>query len=102
MDRVTKSYLQEFREEQSLSNDLPDSDLFEYFADYCVVSIAHEEEFDTADVHVGGEDDLGIDGLAIVVNGVLVSSEGYAKLSLKKYSPIAARNDDLKVFRGRR
>jgi hypothetical protein len=28
--------------------------------------------------------------------------EGYAKLSLKKYSPIAARNDDLKVFRGRR
>ena len=28
--------------------------------------------------------------------------EGYAKLSLKKYSPIAARNDDLKVFSGRR
>ena len=28
--------------------------------------------------------------------------EGYAKLSLKKYSPIAARNDDLKVFKGRR
>jgi hypothetical protein len=28
--------------------------------------------------------------------------EGYAKLSLKKYSPIAARNDDLKVLSGRR
>jgi hypothetical protein len=28
--------------------------------------------------------------------------EGYAKLSLKKWSPIAARNDDLKVFNGRR
>jgi hypothetical protein len=28
--------------------------------------------------------------------------EGYPKLSLKKSSPIAARNDDLKVFNGRR
>jgi len=28
--------------------------------------------------------------------------EGYPKLSLKKWSPIAARNDDLKVFSGRR
>jgi hypothetical protein len=30
------------------------------------------------------------------------SREGYPKLSLKKRSPIAARNDDLKVFNGRR
>ena len=29
-------------------------------------------------------------------------TEGYAKLSLKKYSPIAARNDDLKALSGRR
>jgi hypothetical protein len=27
--------------------------------------------------------------------------EGYAKLSLKKYRPIAARNEDEKVFNGR-
>jgi hypothetical protein len=26
--------------------------------------------------------------------------EGYAKLSLKKYRPIAARNEDRKVFNG--
>jgi hypothetical protein len=26
--------------------------------------------------------------------------EGYAKLSLKKYRPIAARNEDANVFRG--
>jgi len=38
------------------------------------------------------------------VTGVtpLIGREGYAKPSLKKYSPIAARNDDLKVFKGRR
>ena len=73
MDRITKSYLETFREEQSLAGLLED-ELFEYFADFCVVSAAHEEEFDTADVHVGGVDDLGLDGLAIIVNGVLVSA----------------------------
>jgi hypothetical protein len=55
MDRVTKSYLDEFRSEQSLSSSLSESDLFEFFADYCVVSLAHEEEFDTEDVHVGAK-----------------------------------------------
>lgn len=74
MDRVTKSYLDEFRSEQSLASGLSESDLFELFADYCVVSLAHEEEFDTQDVRVGGEGDLGLDGLAIIVNGVLISS----------------------------
>lgn len=74
MDRVTKSYLDEFRSEQSLASGLSESDLFELFAGYCVVSLAHEEEFDTQDVHVGGEGDLGLDGLAIIVNGVLINS----------------------------
>jgi hypothetical protein len=30
-----------------------------------------------------------------------VFKEGYAKLPLKKYRPIAARNEDEKVFKGR-
>ncbi len=73
MDRITKSYLDTFAKEQSLSG-MSESDLFEYFAAFCVVSSAYEEEFDTADVHVGGEDDLGLDALAIIINGVLVTS----------------------------
>lgn len=83
MDRVTKSYLEEFRAEQSLDSKLPESDLFEYFADYCVVSAAYEEEFDTADVRVAGEGDLGLDGLGIIVNGVLVQSVDEADDLLK-------------------
>lgn len=73
MDRVTRSYLDTFRVEQSLA-ELPESDLFELFACFCVVSSHYEEEFDTADVHVGGSGDLGLDGLASIVNGVLVTS----------------------------
>ena len=51
-----------------------ESELFEYFAAFCIVSSTYEEEFDTADVQVGGEDDLGLDALAIIINGVLVTS----------------------------
>jgi hypothetical protein len=73
MDRITKSYLDTFSKEQSLGG-MSEIKLFEYFVAFCVVSSAYEEEFDTADVHVGGEDDLGLDALAIIINGVLVTS----------------------------
>jgi hypothetical protein len=74
MDRITKSYLAAFKAEQLLAEDSSDSDTFELFASYCVVADLYDEEFDLADVHVGGPDDLGIDGIAIIVNGALVSS----------------------------
>ena len=78
MDRITKSHLETFRLEQSLG-EIDESVLFEYFADYCVVTDAYDEEFDVADVHVGGSDDLGLDGLAINVNGALVTSTDEAE-----------------------
>jgi len=60
MDRITKSYLETFQAEQSLP-DVEESTLFELFADYCVVTDEYDEEFDVdADVHVGGEHDLGL------------------------------------------
>lgn len=74
MDRITKSYLDGFRQEQSLPSTMTESDLFELFAVYCAVSNSYDEEFDTADLGVGGDGDLGIDGIAVIVNGVLVSS----------------------------
>ncbi len=74
MDRITKSLLDAFRAEQCLPAGTPESEAFELFANYCVVSDAHDEEFDVSDVHTGGGDDLGLDGIAIVVNGVLVNS----------------------------
>lgn len=53
---------------------MSDADLFELFASYCSVSSSYDEEFDTASLGVGGDGDLGIDGIAIIVNGVLISS----------------------------
>ena len=66
--------MEEFRKEQSLPVDRSDADLFEYFAIYCAVSDSYDEEFDTDDMLVGGGNDLGIDGIAIIVNGVLANS----------------------------
>jgi hypothetical protein len=74
MDRITRSYLDAFQNEQSLTS-LAESDLFELFACFCTVSDCYEEEFDIDDVHVGGEGDLGLDGIAVIVNGVLATSE---------------------------
>lgn len=74
MDRITKSYLDRFRHEQSLPSDMSDADQFELFATYCAVSSSYDEEFDTVSLSVGGDGDLSIDGIAIIVNGVVISS----------------------------
>lgn len=51
-----------------------DATVFEHFVAFCVLSDAQEEDFDVLDVHTGGGGDLGLDGVAILVNGVLVDS----------------------------
>lgn len=73
MDRVTKSYLEEFKRDQSLDGK-SDAVTFEHFANYCVTSDIHDDEFLLDDVHMGGGSDLGIDGIAILINGTLVTS----------------------------
>jgi len=64
--------------------------VFEHFANFCVVSHDYGEEFDVADVHTGGADDLGIDGLAIIVNGAMVSD-------LAEVEDLASTNKYLEV-----
>jgi len=64
MDLVTKNLVSSFKGEESLADEIDESILFEHFANYCVVSQDYGEEFELDDVHTGGGDDLGIDGLA--------------------------------------
>ncbi|MDK0522192.1 AIPR family protein [Streptomyces sp. ML-6] len=73
MDRVTKSYIEEFKKDQSLGG-TSDSETFEHFANYCVTSDIHDDEFLLDDVHTGKANDLGIDGIAILINGTLITS----------------------------
>lgn len=73
MDIVTKNLVSSFKDEESFPNNIDDATLFEHFSNFCVVSEVYGEEFDVENVHTGGGDDLGIDGLAIIVNGAIVS-----------------------------
>ena len=72
MDLVTQNLLASFAQEESLPSDLEDSVLFEHFVNFSAVSTEYGEEFDVEELHTGGTDDLGIDGLAIVANGTMV------------------------------
>lgn len=73
MDLVTKNLVSSFKDEESLPSGMDDATVFEHFANFCVVSQDYGEEFDVDDVHTGGGDDLGMDGMAIIVNGAMVS-----------------------------
>ena len=74
MDRITSNLLKEFAEEYGLAG-LPESEQFEHFVNFVIVSLEYSESFDPSDVHVGRKGLPGIDGLAIIVNGVLVTEE---------------------------
>ncbi|MEH1912584.1 hypothetical protein [Nostoc sp.] len=67
MDRITLGLLNAFRQEQSLPEDLVQSDIFEHFVNYCIVYKEYNDSFVLEDIHVGGGADKALDGIAIIV-----------------------------------
>ena len=74
MDRITSALLAEFSHDNGIQS-LPENKRFERFASYLVVSPHLADSFDTADIATGSGSDTGIDAIAIVVNGTLVTDE---------------------------
>ena len=74
MDRITKGYIKNFAASQEIQNSIDESSLFELFACYCVLSREYSESFNLSDIMTGGGSDIGIDGIAIVANNVLIQS----------------------------
>ena len=72
MDLVTQNLVAAFKAEESLPEKMDDATVLEHFVNYCAISNEYGEEFDVEDLHTGGPDDLGIDGVAVIVNGTLV------------------------------
>ena len=72
-DLILKSYVESFTSSEGYS-ELPFDECFERFVNYCVVSRQYPREFDIEALSVGGGDDTGFDGVAIVVNGNIVHS----------------------------
>lgn len=90
MDLVTQNLIVSFKAEESLPANISDSELLEHFVNFCAVSNEYGEEFDVEEVHTGGGDDLGIDGLAVVANGTIVSD-------ISEVEDLAATNKYLEV-----
>jgi hypothetical protein len=55
-------------------DDIENSVLFEHFVNYCVISKEYADDFQIEDVHVAGGNDLQLDGIAIIVNGLLINA----------------------------
>ncbi|QJB29852.1 AIPR family protein [Chitinophaga oryzae] len=78
-NKILQGYLTDFKAEFNFADNVKEEELFEHFVNYCILSKVHPEAFynDTFKieaVNVGGGNDTGIDGVAIVVNDHIVNS----------------------------
>ncbi|MFC1410956.1 AIPR family protein [Streptacidiphilus sp. N1-12] len=71
MDRITEGLVKQFQQERGLKN-LTESEAFEDFAGFCVISSYFEDEFDPDEFRMGAGGDLGVDIAAIIINGDLL------------------------------
>lgn len=74
MDRIIQGYLKEFLQSQQI-NEKNESKQFERFASYCTIYQYHQESFELSDVLCGSGGDCGIDALAIIANGNMITSK---------------------------
>lgn len=70
VNAIIAALLKEFADNQQLSG-LSEAEQFEHFANYAILSDLYAGEFNPTDVSTGTQE-FGIDGIAIIVNGVLV------------------------------
>jgi hypothetical protein len=72
LDRVTESLLAGFSAENEIEG-LPEDKRFEHFTSFSMLRRHYSRAFSTSDVVVGQGGDTGSDGIAIIVNNVLVT-----------------------------
>lgn len=89
-DRIIEGYLKDFAEAHDLK-DVDEPKLFEHFINHCIVSREHPENFDFETVTVGGLGEIGLDGIAILVNDHLVSSKDEIEFFSKKLRRLDVR-----------
>lgn len=74
MDRIVQSYIDDFLKSQQI-DEKDSSKQFEMFSSYCAVAQQYTEVFDLNDILTGAGGDCGIDGIAIIANGTIISSK---------------------------
>jgi hypothetical protein len=86
---IIQALLKEYRNRNEFNEKMPDETAFEYFVNYCVLSVERTLEGDFNDC-ITDRGEEGIDSIAILVNGKLVSSK-------EDIDEVAKHNTDLSV-----
>lgn len=74
MDRIIQSYMDSFIKSQEII-EKDESKQFEMFSSYSVVEQWYTETYNLSDIIIGDGGDCGIDAIAIIVNGNMVTSK---------------------------
>lgn len=86
MNQIISGFLREHIKEYEIEN-FEEKDAFEHFINRCIVTKYTSERFDPADI-MTEEGEIGIDGVAIIINKQLVTSLEEAKLIYAQNSSI--------------
>lgn len=74
MDRIVQSYMESFLTSQQIE-EKEQSKQFEMFASYCAVEQHYTDMYSLADIITAEGGDCGIDAIAIIINGTMITSE---------------------------
>ncbi len=74
MDRIIESFIDDFKSEYNYQN-IEKTKIFEHFVNYILASKIYPDRSSLDKINVGGNHNPGIDGLAIMTNNHLVTSE---------------------------
>ncbi|MGC1246865.1 MAG: AIPR family protein [Spirulinaceae cyanobacterium] len=73
MHRIISSHLKTFSKEHEIESS-KETERFEHFVNYCIASKYYSGRIDTSDITTGN-DDAGIDGIIIIADGELITTE---------------------------
>lgn len=74
MDRVTKSYLMEFKKQNGFYEINDDTLAFEHFVNYTLSEPRIDYNFDIEELNIGKNGTVGLDGFAIILNRNFITS----------------------------
>ncbi len=74
MDRIVQSYMESFLTSQQIE-EKDQSKQFEMFASYCAVEQHYTDTYSLTDIITAKGDDCGIDAIAIIINGNMITSK---------------------------
>lgn len=74
MDRIVQSYMESFLALQQIE-EKDQSRQFEMFASYCTVEQHYTDTYNLSDIITAEGGDCGIDAIAIIINGTMITSE---------------------------